>query len=266
MKQLFCFILLSLLFTSCNFTEEITFKEDGSGEFLLNYDMSQVMKSLDEMGMGSKKDTSEVQKKKQKMDSTIYFRDMLVEKADSISKLPQEEQDMLKSLEPVVMKMNMDEETGEMDFGFGADFKSIDELPEVLNKIEQAKKLNSKKNPQYSKMDNSAFSKATESSLENVDFKFDGKTFSRRIHPDYKPSKENLEALDAEMNQMGDSMKKMFESMSYTLLYRFPKKVASVSNKNAEISNNGKTVTLKLNFMEMINDPRIMALDVILED
>ena len=265
MKKLFYFIAFSLLLTSCNFTEEISFKEDGSGEFLMNYDMSEVMKTLEGMGMGKKADTSEVQKKKQKMDSTIYFRDMLVEKADSISKLPQDEQDMLKSLEPIVMKMKMDEETGEMDFGFGADFTSIAELPEVLNKIELAKKLNSQKNPQYSKMDNSAFSKATENSLENVEFKFDGKTFSRHINPDYKPSKENLEALDKEMNQMGN-MKEMFESMSYTLRYNFPKKVATVSNSEAKISEDGKTVTLKLNFMDMINDPKIMALDVVLED
>ena len=265
MKQLVYFIAFSCLFTSCSFTEEISFKEDGSGEFLLNYDMSQVMTTLEEMGMEQKKDTSEVQKKKQKMDSTIYFKDVLVEKADSIAKLPQEEQDMLKSLEPIVMKMKMDEEAGDMNFGFGAGFTSIDELPEVLNKIEQAKKLNSQRNPQYSKMDNSAFSKATESSLENVDFKFDGKTFSRHINPNYKTSKESLEALDTEMNQMG-GMKEMFESMSYTLLYHFPKKIASVSNTNATISNDGKTVTLKVNFMDMVNDPKLMALDVVLED
>ncbi|MGB1308917.1 MAG: hypothetical protein ACPG6B_08415 [Oceanihabitans sp.] len=259
----FSLILVSLfLLTSCNFTEEITFKEDGSGEFVMRYDLSQVLKTMEEMGGGN---TNDNEKEKVKMDSVVYFKDMLVEKADSIATLPQEEQDQLKALESIVIKMKMDEEKGVLDFGFGSTFTSIHDLPVALKKIEQAKKFNAKDNPEMLRMNESAVAKSAENMLEYVDFAYNGKTFSRKLLKDHKKSPEQMEALDAEINKMSDT-KSVFEAMSYTLLYHFPNKVKSVSNKNATISADKKSVTLKMNFLEMIKSPEIMTLDVKLED
>ncbi len=64
---------------------------------------------------------------------------------------------------------------------------------------------------------------------------------------------------------MGEA-KDMYGEMSYTLVYRFPKAVKSVTNENAIIDEDGKTVTLKMNFIDMIKSPEMMNLDVILED
>ena len=262
MKQILLLIVCAFLLTSCNFTEEITFNNDGSGEFVMSYDMGEVMKVLEEMS-GEKKEKED--KDKVKIDSVVYFKDMLVEKADSIAQLPKEEQEQLKALESIVMKMKMDEDTGQFDFGFGSTFTSLENLPEALEKIEQVKKMNSKDNPQFSKMDESAVSKSAESMFEYIDFAYDGNTFSRSLKKDYEKSPENIESLETEISQMGDS-KEMFEKMSYTLVYNFPKKIKSVSNKNAQISEDGKTVTLKINFIEMIKDPEITTLDVKLEE
>jgi len=262
MKRIILFLFSLSLLTSCNFTEEITFNDDGSGEFIMSYDMSEVMKKLnEEMGGGASKEDKE----KVKLDSVIYIKDMLVEKADSIATLPIEEQKLLKSLETVVMKMQMDEESGKINFGFGSTFTSLEELPEVLENIDQAKQLNSKSNPQYSKMEESAVGRAAEDMFEYVDFKYDGNTFSRRLKKDYEQSPEDIEALDNEIAEMGEA-KDMFGAMSYTLVYNFPKKVKSVTNDNAVISEDGKTVTLEMNFIEMIKSPESMSLDVVLED
>ena len=261
MKQFLLVIASVFLLTSCNFTEEITFNPDGSGEFIMNYDMSEVMKMMEQMGGGKKDDGKE----KMKMDSVMYFKDMLVEKADSIATLPLEEQKKLKNLEDIVIKMKMDEETGLFDIGFGSTFTNLKELPEALAKIEEAKKMNSENNAQMGKMGESAVAKASEDVFEYVDFTYDGKIFSRTIKEGYKQSKEDLETLNAEISQMGDS-KEMFEAMSYTLVYNFPKNVKSVTNKNAVISDDKKTVTLKMNFIEMIKSPEQMALDVELEE
>lgn len=262
MKRLILLLFSLSVFTSCNFTEEITFNDDGSGEFIMSYDMSEVIKTLEkEMGGGQKEEGKE----KVKLDSVVYFKDMLVEKADSIATLSIEEQKQLKSLETVVMKMRMDEANGVFDFGFGSSFKSLEELPEVLEKIEQAKQLNSKDNPQYSKMDESAVSKASEDMFEYVDFSYDGKTFSRSLKKDFKQSSEDVEALDNEIAEMGEA-KDMFGAMSYTLVYHFPKPVKTVTNEKAVISDDGKTVTLKMNFIDMIKSPETMTLDVVLED
>ncbi|WP_299891951.1 hypothetical protein [uncultured Lacinutrix sp.] len=258
--------IATLFLTSCNFTEEITFNEDGSGEFIMNYDMGQVMSALKEMGMDGSKADGEKKKKKEVIDSVIYFKDMLTEGKDSIAQLSEEEQKQIKALETVVMKMKMNEETGDFNFGFGSTFKSLEELPQVFEKIEQAKKYNSKDNPQADKISESAFAKSSENMLEKVDYKYDGKRFSRFLKEEPEAaSKEEMESLKSEMEEMGE-MKGMFEEMSYSLVYNFPKKIKSVSNKNAKISNDGKTVTLKMNFMEMIGSPKDMNLDVVLED
>ncbi|MDG5489927.1 hypothetical protein [Psychroserpens sp. SPM9] len=259
---LFLFASLFLL-TSCNFTEEITFNEDGSGEFIMSYDMSEVMRTMEEqMGGGNKKEGKE----KVKIDSVFYFNDMLVEKADSIAQLPQEEQDRIKSLEDIVMKMKMDEEKGVFNIGVGSKFKSLAELPEALEKIEQAKSFNSANDQTMSKMGDSEVAKASQGMFEYLDFTYDGKTFSRRLKEDYKDSNQDLEGLNNEIAQMGEESKEMFQSMSYTLVYNFPKPVKSVTNENAKISNDGKTVTLSMNFIEMLKTPEMMTLDVVLED
>ncbi|WP_299338076.1 hypothetical protein [uncultured Psychroserpens sp.] len=259
----YLFVLASLfLLTSCNFTEEITFNEDGSGEFIMSYDMSEVMKTLEkEMGGGQNKEGKE----KVKMDSVIYFKDLLVDKADSIATLPVEEQEKIKSMKDIVMKMSMDEENGVFNLGVGSTFTSLEELPEALKKIDEAKSLNSNTDQTFSKMGDSQVAKASEDMFEYVDFSYDGKTFSRSLKKDYKKSEDNMEALNKEISEMGEA-KEMFESMSYTLVYNFPKPIKSVTNKNAEISNDGKTVTLKMNFIEMIKSPEMMTLDVVLED
>ncbi|WP_040247836.1 hypothetical protein [Psychroserpens mesophilus] len=261
MKRLILLLFSLSIFTSCNFTEEITFNDDGSGEFIMSYDMSEVMKTLEEE-MGGSKDKEE--KVKVKLDSVFYFKDMFVEKADSIATLSVEEQKELKALETVVVKMYMDEEKGDFDFGFGSTFKSLEELPEVLEKIEKAKELNKENSAEYSKMDETAVAKASKNMFEYIDFSYDGKTFSRSLKEDYKQSSEDLEALDKEISEMGEA-KDMFEAMSYTLVYHFPKAVKSVSNKKATISDDGKTVKLKMNFIDMLKSPETMTLDVVLE-
>jgi len=263
MKQFLALVVCVFLFTSCNFTEEITFNEDGSGEFVMSYDLTEVMKVMEEKMGGSKSD--EDAKKKQKVDSVMYFKDMLVEKADSIAQLPLEEQNRLKALESVVFKMKMDEEAGILDFGFGSTFTSLEDLPAALEKIDQLKKLNSKDNAQMSRMDDSAVANAAENALEGVEFKYDGKMFSRKITDEMYDSQEDMKNMEAEMADMGEQAD-MFRNMTYTLKYNFPNKIKSVSNKNAKIQEDGKTVILKLNLIEMLKDPETMELDVELEE
>jgi len=264
--KLFSFLLTALVFSSCSFTEEITFKEDGSGEFVMYYDMSEMMTAMKGMG-GEKPEDSEKKEATEIIDSTIFFKDILVERADSISKLPQEEQKKLKKLESVIMKMKMNEATDEFSFGFGSSFKNLNDLPEMLDNLETAKKMNSKGNAQYDQMSASQVAKSAENTLENVSFTFDGTRFSRFYKETAEEvSKEEIEALTAEMSSMGEDYKELFDNMSYNLVYHFPKKVKSVSNKDAVISNNGKTVTLSLNFTDMVKNPNYNNLDIKLVD
>ncbi|GGG42397.1 hypothetical protein GCM10010976_12430 [Bizionia arctica] len=229
----------------------------------MNYDLSEVLNTLEEMGGDN--DSSE-KKEEKKVDSVIYFKDILVEKADSISTLSLEEQNKLKALETIVMRIKVDEESGAFNFGFGSTFENLDELPEVLEKIEQAKAFNSKDDAQFSKLDQSAVANSAKDMFEYVDYSYDGKTFSRTLKEDFVRSPEDLEVLNSEISQMGDDSKDTFDDMTYTLIYHFPKPIKSVTNKEAIISADKKTVTLKLNFMEMMKSPEKGTLKVILKD
>ena len=71
----------------------------------------------------------------------------------------------------------------------------------------------------------------------------------------YKLKSEDVQALDGEINQMGGDSKVMFQAMSYTLVYNFPRAIKSVSNANASLSDDKKTVTLTMNFLDMVKNP-----------
>ncbi|MEM0933570.1 MAG: hypothetical protein AAGJ12_13965 [Bacteroidota bacterium] len=108
-------VLVVVFAVSCNFTEEMTIKEDGSGRLSINFDGSELM------GMAG----DEIMKnnKEKPIDSLISFKDMLEEKKDSISQLSTEDQAKLKKLEPFKMHMVMNPETKEMKFDLFSDFK-----------------------------------------------------------------------------------------------------------------------------------------------
>ncbi|MFB9054701.1 hypothetical protein ACFFVB_16550 [Formosa undariae] len=252
--------LSAFVLTSCNYTEEITFHSDGSGEFLMNYDMSEAMVAIKKIG-----GNEEAYKKEPKVDSIIYFKDILKEKSDSISKLPQDEQDDLKSLESMMMRVQSNYETDVFNLGFGSGFKSINEFPEILENIDKAKAFNTKGSSEFSKMDGAAVAKSVNDMLKHIDFYFDGKQFSRSLKDGYKPSAEAIAQLDKEMNQMGEEGEETLKAMTYTLVYHFPNKIKSVSNKNALISKDKKTVTLKQNYIEMIKNSELMNLKVVLK-
>lgn len=262
-----CIILLLTvgILTSCNFTEEITFNADGSGEVVMGYDMSVLMKTIEkEFGGNPNKETKE----KEKLDSTFYFKDLLSEKVDSIAALPKEEQERLQSLEKVFMKIKIDEAEGIMDFGFGSRFTSLEELHETFENLTEAKEINSEKDPLNSKLSESQFTRLTESILESVDFQYNGKQFSRLLKEGMAPTEEDIEALNKEMEEAGEmkDFNKLFAGMTYTLKYSFPKAIQSVGNEKAVILEDGKTVILKANFMDMIKNPKLMDLQVTLED
>ena len=67
-------VLVVVFAVSCNFTEEMTIKEDGSGRLSINFDGSELM------GMAG----DEIMKnnKEKPIDSLISFKDMLEEKKE----------------------------------------------------------------------------------------------------------------------------------------------------------------------------------------
>ena len=244
MRKSIFFSLLSILvvLTSCNFTEDLYIDENGGGRIAIKFDGSELMKMGGEEFNNNEKD----------LDSVISFKELLAEKKDSISKLPLAEQERLKKLENFNMRMLIDSEAGEMEMNLYTDFKELSELSDVFSAFQNAGTLTSKGETPNSPI--SAGTDATEVSysMESGVFKRIGKVKSEEL------LQQNVDSLG--------SMEMFLSSSTYTLNYHFPRKIKSVSVKGALFSEDRKSLTYKVPFMDYMKDPESLNIEVVLED
>ena len=239
-KTLILFIGFIASLTSCMFTEEVSLKNDGSGTYAFKMDMSQMMESMKDM---SNKDSL---KEPQVLDTIVFFKDILEEKKDSISKLSKEEQLLLEGLEDLKLHMQVDEEKGKMLMDFMLDFTDISELKDMQNKIAKAQALSDGK-----EKDNSLKSKA------DIDYSFDGKTFKRSvIMKDL--SEEELREVEQSIQQSSSFL----EGTMYRVVYHFESEIQNVSFKGAVISNDQRTLTIEVPLDSVMKNPKWLDFEV----
>lgn len=240
---------LAISFVSCQFSENIYINEDGSGKMSLVFDGTQLMKMAgDKMAEDNEK----------AIDSTFSFKEFLAEKKDSISKLTEEEQAKLKSLEPFNMHMVMNPETSEMKFDMFTNFKSVNELQDMFKAMNNFSNLKGKGGAKANDPNN-PFSAFGDGGASNLKYEYDGKTFKRVAKI---TDKETYEKLSDSLGQMAA----MMGSSKYKLNYHFPKPIKSVSNESAMFSADRKSFTVEFDFMDYIMDPEALNLEVVLED
>ncbi len=252
MKNLFSGILyatLLLCLIGCNFTEDIYLNDDGSGKISISFDGSELMK------MGGDKIA---EGKEEVIDSTIVFKDFLEEKKDSISKLSQEEQEKLKRLENFKMHMVMNTVKQEMTFDMYSEFKNVSELGDVFNDFKTASAVGNQnqgaKNGQNASMPMSS----SESEGSRVLYSYKNNKFKRTAEIiDEDKLKQSLDSLEP--------MKMFLANSKYKLNYHFPKKIKKISSDKALFSQDGKSFTIEVDFMEYMENPKILDVEVELE-
>ena len=240
--QTLCGILVLSLFVSCNFTEEIHLKEDGSGKISIHFDGSQMMALAgEELGQTGEK----------AVDSTIAFKDFLEGHKDSISRLSAGEQARLERLEPFSMRMVMQPEDSKMLFDLFRDFDRVSEVNDAFNAFQDASAFGPSASP-----DNAAISpdQATE-----VSYTYGANHFKRSVKVvDSVLFQKSLDSLQgAEMFLSGST---------YTLKYHFPRRVKSTTLEGATFSGDGKTLIYELGFLDWMKNPSLLDLEVVLED
>lgn len=233
-------LLAALIMTGCNFTENVYVNKDGSGKFALDIDASTMMSMMGEGG-------------EQSVDTTFAFKALLAEKKDSIAKLPLAEQERLKKLEQFSIRTHVDGTAKTFVLSLMGDFKNPSELVDAMSMMKSMDDLQSKGGGEKSKL-----SKLGELNTD-LKYSFDGKKFVRKVT--IKDA--------AVQKQLSDSLatiKPMLETFTYTVKYHFPKKVKSVSVKNALFSDDRKTVTIQYPFSDYIEKPEVMNFEVVLEN
>ncbi|MDO5968435.1 hypothetical protein Q4Q35_01310 [Flavivirga aquimarina] len=241
--------IFSIVFTGCQFSENIYIKEDGSGRMEFSFDGTQLMQMAgEEMSKGQE----------EAIDSTFSFKELFEAKRDSISKLSEEEQLKLKRLEPFNMHMVMNPETSEMKFDMYTDFKEVSELQDMFKAMNSFGGMNGKSGDQANKKPNPFSSLGTDGST-TLNYNYDGKKFKRTAKIVDK------EAYKQVTDSLGE-MAVMFGSSMYKLNYHFPKPIKSVSNEKAMFSADRKSFTVEFGFMEYISNPEALNLEVVLEN
>jgi len=240
--------LTGLIFLSCNFTEELTIQPDGSGNISINFDGSSLMQMAgDEISKDGEM---------QKMDSIIDFASFLDEKKDSIALLSAEEQERLKQLENFKMRISMDSEAQKMDFSMFTDFKDVNELGDMMSSFQDASAM---QKPPGSPMANQNSPMGSGTQGTDVKYNFTDNHFSRiTTIVDQELFQQSIDSLEQMRMFMGES--------SYTLNYHFPKKIKKISAEDALFSQDGKSFTLEVGFLELMENPQILNLEVELEE
>lgn len=254
MKNLFIglkFIVLSILVVGCNFSEDLHINEDGSGKIAINFDGSELMK------MAGDKFSEEGEQ--EIIDSTIVFKDFLEEKKDSIAQLPEAEQERLKRLENFKMHMVMNTGAQEMKFDLYSDFKDVSELGDVFNDFKTASAVGNKgKNEKEGQAGPPIPMGTPEVEGSKVSYSFKKNTFKRVTEIiDEKVLKQSLDSLE--------QMRMFLGSSKYKLNYHFPRKIKKISSEKAMFSQDGKSFTLEVGFMEYMENPKVLDVEVELE-
>lgn len=239
--RFFFVAILALALTSCQFTEEITIHKNGNGSYKLNVDMGGMMTGMNEM---SKNDS--IKKDPEKIDSIIYVKDILEANKDSIAKLSEADKAMINATKDMKMHIKVDEEKGIMLMDFMLDFKKISEIDDIKQKLEKANQLQENKGKEEVAIEN-----------HEIHYSYNKKKFKRSVVMK-ELSPEEQEQFEATQKQSS-----MFLSGSnYKLIYNFPKKIKKVSYKDAQFSNNRKSLIIEVDMDSLTKNPQLLDFEV----
>ena len=230
--------------TSCiEILERISLKKDGSGEYLVRMDMSQMMSMI--MAFSNISDSTETEvsaSEDYNMDSVIRFADM----PDSIKR---------QWKYPEVTKngtvwLTMNEDLQHMEFTIGLPFNSLSEVNKFS--MDMSTGLSAFDTPLGSgdAESNDLFLGAAEDQ-----FAFKPGQLTRKA----SKNEAGTEDLDEEEMEM---MKMMMGTASYKVEYVLPGKVKKVSGLNYSISEDGSTVTRSFDFIEILDGKADMGVEV----
>ncbi len=228
-------LVIVLTTSGCiDFIEEITLRKDGSGEFKLTMDISQVFSSpmmesiRSEMGEENQASTEKIE-----MDSSMVFYDIM---PDSIKKTMKEPEFWKK----VKLEMNMSESKGVGLMGFVIDFEDLSDIDMFYKRMSELQAMGENSgNKQLGGIMN-LFGGTMGSNFKQL-YKLKRRKLTR-----FKQPKTPAEEVEEDENMA--MMKMMMSGAKYKTIYHLPGKVKKASHPNAKI--NGKDVIVEVNLLD----------------
>lgn len=238
MKKLFYLFSAAILLVSCQITERVHIHENGSVNYETELDFSEMVGMMfTEENKDSLRQIGQFP-----IDSVMSFSDL--EKMDtklSDGEIGEAERDFLKVMDRMKVRMVMNDTEGKMIFGFQE--KDINSFNAYMKEIKTAGK-------KLAIEDKKAAENLSQSGMMNsLQFNYNGKTFERF-------SDNETAGMLSEMNDStAESTRQMMGMFQYKMEYHFPKKIKNASIENATFSLDGKTMTVDVPMMELMDNP-----------
>ncbi|MDA6069093.1 hypothetical protein NJT12_05625 [Flavobacterium sp. AC] len=241
MKYISALIIL-LLLTSCQITETITIKPDGSG----NIEVEQLRDENSYMQVVGENYSRE----EAFQDTTFVFQEYITKYNETFLKYTTVEQQLFKRYANV--KAHLKKSSFEKEFRntFTQNFSKVSEIADLYKTEDYANDLRHN------------YALTAENHYYKIEYSFDGKVFKRLV------SVTNPEQLQKEKDQFRNVDPKYASlklTQSYILQYHFPHKIKSVSNEKAIISSDKKTMTIEFKLSDCMQNPEMTSLEVVLE-
>ncbi|MDI1304511.1 MAG: hypothetical protein PSX42_06670 [bacterium] len=241
-NKIYVFILLVIGTTSCQITETIHLNQDGTGKIEIN-ELRDEHSYMQLMGENYSKE--EVFR-----DTTYVFQDLITKHSETFSRLPAFEKAIFQKFATVKVHIKKSSFEKEFRTTISQNFNKIEEVADLFKTEEYADDIENN------------YALVAEEHYYSVNYTFNGNVFKRIVKiTDAIELKKQQDKIEGYKTQVS----KFKITQPYILKYNFPGKIKSVSNSNAKISEDGKSLALQFLIADCLVNPESTNLEVILE-
>ena len=240
----YCFYLLLIaLATSCQLTETIHINADGSGTI----ETESLRDEQSYMQLAGENYSQE-----EKFEDTTYvFKDFITKYSETFSRLPASEKAIFQKYADVNVHIKKNSYDKEFRTKISQSFNNISAIADLYKTQEYADDLEHN------------YALTAEEHYYSVSYAFDGSLFKRTVQiTDEAELKKQQELIEGYKTRLSN-----FKiNQPYILKYHFPRKIKSVSNTNAKISDDKKSMKLQFLISDCLQNPESTNVEVILEE
>ena len=242
MKQ-YLYLILLLALTSCHVSETIIINENGSGTI----ETEEVRDEYSYMKIAGEN----YGKEENYQDTLYYFKDIINKFDANFFRLSNLEKETLLKYKDVEVVVKKNSYTKDFRTRIFQKFDKIENVPDLYKTEDFFEDL--QKN----------YAMSAEDHYFDIEYSFDGIVFKRKIKI---TNKEKQEKKAFEIEDIKSQFVRFKINETYLLNYNFPRKIKSVSNKNAKFSSDRKSLKLQFVLSECLQNPEITNLEVVLEN
>lgn len=243
MKKYFYFLILAVFASSCQVSETIYLNEDGSGKI-------EVVELRDEHSYMQIAGAN-YSKEEKYVDTSYTFSDVVLKYNDTFLKFTKSEQELFSTYKEVNVHVKKSSYDKEFRTAITQSFDKIEAIPDLYKTEDYADDLEHN------------YALTAEKHYYKVSYDFDGTVFNRIVKI---TDVAELEKASGRIDTLKIQGSRFNLVQTFTLSYNFSRKIKSVSNVNAKISPDKKSLSLQLLLTDCLQNPQGTALEVVLEN